>query len=743
MATANARAARLVEQEAGTTMSKSNGSPPAKRSLDWPGTDATTGLACLVMIARYHGLATDPAQIKHRFHTRGAPMTAVDIVRALKETGLKARLVKSGWRRLAHLQLPAILERKDGGFCVLAKAGHDKALIQFPGEGRAKPRTRKEIEKLWTGNLILATRRLSNDTPRKFGIGWFISTLLKYRSIMWEVTLASFFIQTFALATPLVFMIVIDKVLTHRALSTLDVLVVALATVAVFEVVLTALRSYLLSHTTNRIDVELGVRLFRHLMSLPLSYFNSRRVGDSVARIRELDVVRGFLTGSALTLILDLLFAVVFIAVMFLFSPFLTLIVICALPLFLLISLVMTPLLRSRLDDKFNLGAENQAFLVEALTGIETLKNTAAEPQLQRHWEERLANYVSAAFASGKLANINNQAISFISKGLIVILLWLGARLVMDGALTVGQLIAFNMLALRVNAPILRIAQVWQEFQQMRISMRRLADILDSPTEPTFNPGRATPPAIKGQVTFEQVGFRYRRDGPEVLSDVSFEIEQGQVVGIVGRSGAGKSTLVRLIQRLYVPDRGRVLIDGTNLNTVDAAWLRRQIGVVSQDSVLFDRSVRENIAFADPSIDMEQIVSVAKLSGAHEFITELPDGYETLIGERGCQLSGGQRQRIAIARALLPDPRLLILDEATNELDYESERIIRDNMKRICEGRTVFIVAHRLSTVKSCDRILTLDRGRLVEQGDHVTLLENGGSYSALYRSQESNHVIA
>ena len=724
-------------------MKKGNGSLPAKRSLDWPGNDATTGLACLVMVARYHGLATDPAQIKHRFHTRGAPMAAVDVVRALKETGLKARLVKSSWRRLAHLQLPAILERSDGGFCVLAKVSDDKALIQVPGEGRAKPRTREELEKIWTGNLILVTRRLSKATPRKFGIGWFVSTLLKYRSIMWEITFASFFIQTFALATPLVFMIVIDKVLTHRALSTLDVLVVALAAVAIFEVVLTALRSYLLSHTTNRIDVELGVRLFRHLMSLPLSYFNSRRVGDSVARIRELEVVRGFLTGSALTLVLDLLFAVVFLAVMFLFSPFLTFIVIGALPLFLFISLVMTPILRSKLDDKFNLGAENQAFLVEALTGIETLKNTASEPHMQRHWEERLANYVSAAFASGKLANINNQAISFVSKGLIVLLLWLGARLVMDGALTVGQLIAFNMLALRVNAPILRIAQVWQEFQQMRISMRRLADILDSPAEPAFNPGRATPPPIKGRITFEQVGFRYRRDGPEVLSDVTFEIEPGRVVGIVGRSGAGKSTLVRLIQRLYVPDRGRVLIDGTNLNTVDAAWLRRQIGVVSQDSVLFDRSVRENIAFADPSIDMEQVVNAAQLSGAHEFITELPDGYETLIGERGCQLSGGQRQRIAIARALLPDPRLLILDEATNELDYESERIIRDNMKQICAGRTVFIVAHRLSTVKHCDRILTLERGRLVEQGDHASLLESGGSYSALYRSQESNHVIA
>ncbi len=725
------------------TMNTDNGSTSTRRSLDWPGNDTTTGLACLVMVARYHGLATDPAQIKHRFHRRGAPMTAVDVVRALKDIGLKASLVNSSWRRFAHLQLPAILERKDGSFCVLAKVADDKALLQCPGEGRATPRTREEIEEMWTGRLILTARRLFKETPHKFGIGWFISTLLKYRSIMWEVTLASFFIQAFALATPLVFMIVIDKVLTHRALSTLDVLVFALAAVAIFEVVLTALRAYLLSHTTNRIDVQLGVRLFRHLLSLPLSYFNSRRVGDSVARMRELEVVRSFLTGSALTLILDLFFAVVFLAVMFLFSPFLTMIVIGALPIFLVISLVMTPMLRGKLDDKFNLSAENQSFMVEALTGIETLKNMAAEPHMQRHWEERLASYVGTAFASGKLANITNQAISFVSKGLVVLLLWLGARLVMDGALTVGQLIAFNMLALRVNAPILRIAQIWQEFQQMRVSMRRLADILDAPSEPIFSPGRATPPTIKGQVTFDHVGFRYRSDGAEALSDVSFEVDPGQVVGVVGPSGSGKSTLVKLIQRLYIPERGRVLIDGTNLNTVDTSWLRRQMGVVSQDTVLFNRSVRENIAFADPSIDMERIVAAAALSGAHEFITELPDGYETVIGERGSQLSGGQRQRIAIARALLPDPRLLILDEATNELDYESERIIRENMQRICAGRTVFIVAHRLSTVRHCERILTLDKGRLVEQGDHVTLLENGGRYSALYRSQDSHHVSA
>ncbi len=702
-----------------------------------------TGLACLALMARFHGLAVDSAQIGHRYGRHDKPLGAFDLVRSLMGLGLKGKIVESTWDQLSRLQLPCILERKDGRFCILAKVTEDSALLQFPGQVRATARSRSRIEGHWTGRLIMVGRRWYQTEQRKFGFGWFASAVLKYRSMMREVILASFFIQLFALATPLVFMIIVDKVLTHRTLSTLDVLIFALAVVAVFEVLLSGLRTYLMSHTTNRIDVELGVRLFRHLMALPLRYFDSRRVGDSVARMRELEVVRNFITGSALTLILDLFFTVVFLGVMFLFSSFLTMIVILTLPIFFGVSFLMTPLLRGKLDDKFNRSAENQSFLVEAVSGIETLKGTAAEPHMQRDWEERLASYVGTAFHSGKLANATNQAISFTSKALVVLLLWLGARLVMDGGLTVGQLIAFNMLALRVNAPILRIAQVWQDFQQMQVSMTRLADILDVPAEPVFTPGRATPPEIQGRVRFEHVTFRYRPDGPEVLSDISFEVNPGEVVGIVGASGSGKSTLLKLLQRLYTPERGRVLVDGTDLAMVDTSWLRRQIGAVSQDTILFNRSVRGNIVFADPSIEIERVVEVAKLAGAHEFILELPDGYETGVGERGGQLSGGQRQRIAIARALVTNPRLLILDEATSALDYESERLVQRNMRSICEGRTVFIVAHRLSTVKDSDRILTLDRGRLVETGNHETLLDNNGRYAELYRIQEGPHVVA
>lgn len=709
------------------------------------------GLGCIVVLAHYHGVPVETAQVTHLYGTGRTPLDAMGLVRALRELGFKARRVATSWEQLGRLALPAILEAKDGDYCILAKVTETEALLQYPAEGRSRKFTRADVEAFWTGGLILVTRQGGLQTDGRFGFRWFSGAVKKYRALMGEVLLASAFVQFFALLTPLVFMVVIDKVLSHNSLSTLDVLVFALAVVAVFEVLLNGLRSYLLSHTTNRIDVELGVRLFRHLLALPLSYFESRRVGDTVARMRELEGVRRFITGSALTLVLDLVFTVIFLAVMFAFSPLLAGIVIAVLPLFFVVSFAMTPLLRGKLDDRFGLGAENQSFLVETVTGIETLKSVAAEPHVQRAWEERLADYVKASFHSGHLASVTSQTISFIGKGLILLLLWVGARLVLKGELTVGQLIAFNMLAARVNAPILRIAQIWQDFQQMRISMRRLADILDAPAEPIFRRSRGGLPDLKGEVRCEHVTFRYRPDGPEVLSDVSLDIRPGKVVGIVGASGSGKTTLAKLLQRLYVPERGRILIDGVDLASVDASWLRRQIGVVAQDSVLFNRSVRDNIAFANPTLSIEHVQHAAQLAGAHEFILELPDGYDTELGERGRTLSAGQRQRIAIARALVTNPRLLILDEATNSLDFESERLIQQNMRKICEGRTVFVITHRLSAVREADRVITIERGRVVEDDKPEILLANGGRYAELHRIQagiqgsigEENHAVA
>ena len=477
-------------------------------------------------------------------------------------------------------------------------------------------------------------------------------------------------------------------------------------------------------------------------MALPIAYFQARRVGDSVARVRELENIRNFLTSSALTLTIDLFFTVVFVAVMFLYSPFLTWIVLAAFPFYIGISAGATPMFRRRLTDKFQRGAENQACLVESVTGGETLKAKAVEPQMERRWEALLAAYVSASFRVLSLGNTASQSVQLVSKLASAAILYFGAKLVIDGELTVGELVAFNMLSSRVSMPVLRLAQIWQDFHQARLSVERLGDILNTPAEPAYNPTRAALPPIRGDVSFEHVGFRYRIDGPQVLHDVSLTIPAGQVVGIVGPSGSGKSTLAKLIQRLYVPDSGRVLVDGVDLAMVDTAWLRRQVGDVLQEDVLFNRTVRDNIALADPAMPMPKIIAAATLAGAHEFILELPEGYDTLIGERGSTVSGGQRQRIAIARALVTDPRILIFDEATSALDYESERIIQDNMREIAKGRTVIIIAHRLSTVRLADRIVTIERGRIVEDGTHDELIRKGGRYAALYRLQGGLHEV-
>ena len=700
-------------------------------------------LSCLATLLRFHGLPMGADALGRELPGSDA-ITADDIVRLARQQDLKARRTTSSYDRLSAAPLPALARGHDGSFFILGRCNDDKVLVHRGTGGAAEVMDKGAFEAIWDGTLIFVTRRATlTDFGRQFGISWFMRAIYKYRNLLSQVLLASFFLQIFALISPLFFQVVVDKVLVHRGMTTLDVLLIGLVTVSIFETVLGALRTYVFSHTTNRIDVELGARLFRHLVALPLAYFGARRVGDSVARVRELENVRQFITGSSLTLVIDLFFTVVFIAVMAWYSWWLTVIVLVSLPIYAGISIALTPLFRARVEEKFKRGAENQAFLVETVTGIETLKAMAVEPQMQRRWEEQLAGYVGSSFRVANLGNYASQSIQLVSKLATAGILYFGAKAVIAGDLTVGELVAFNMLASRVSQPVLRLAQVWQDFHQVRQSIQRLGDILNTPPEPSATPGRGALPTVRGAIRFDHVKFRYRIDGPEVLRGVEIDIPAGQVVGIVGSSGSGKSTLAKLVQRLYVPESGRVLVDGIDLAMVDASWLRRQIGIVLQENVLFNRTVRENIALADPGMPLDHVVAASKLAGAHDFILQLPEGYDTIIGERGGTLSGGQRQRVAIARALVTNPRILIFDEATSALDLESEQAIQRNMRHICKGRTVLIIAHRLSTVRHCDRIITIEQGRIVEEGKHEELIGSGGRYALLHRMQSGEVIDA
>ncbi len=699
-----------------------------------------SGLLALVMMARHHGIAVDEAQLRHEF---GQERFSIErILLAAKHLGMTAKTIEQDPDRLERAPLPAIAIDKEGHYCIAVKFGYEggdksrpKIIIQRPGSA-SEILELPTFMALWSGQFIFFTSKASfAEELAKFDFSWFIPAIIKYRKLLGEVLLISFVLQLIGLATPLAFQVVMDKVLVNHAMKTLNVIAIGLVCATLFESVLTGIRTWVFARTSSKIDVELGARLFRHLLALPLAYFQSRRVGDSVARIRELENIRSFLTGNAITLVMDLLFSFVFLGVMLWYSPLLTLIVVISIPVYIAFSVAITPTLRARLNEKFNRGSKNQAFLVESISGIDTVKSMAVEPRWIQNWEKQLAAYVSAGVSANNVSMVASGGVNLVSKLVTVAILWFGAALVVDGKLTVGELIAFNMLSSRVSSPILRLAQLWNDFQQVGISMQRLGDILNAKTEVLGQKTRI--PRLAGAIEFDQVSFRYRPDATDVIREVQLKIAPGEVIGIVGRSGSGKSTLARLLQRLYVPDRGRVLIDGQDLAVIDTTSLRHQLGVVLQENILFTGSIRDNIALANPAFPIETIIEAAQLAGAHEFICEQPEGYDTQVGEHGSGLSGGQRQRIAIARALITNPRILILDEATSALDYESEKILQDNMRKIWAGRTVLIIAHRLSAVRDADRIIVLERGQIAEVGSHAELIaKTGGIYAHLNQLQ-------
>ncbi len=697
---------------------------------------AESGLVALTTLLGMHQVAINPVHLRHELgHQR--PLTAADVLRIAKQQdGVRARAVSATFERLSRLPLPALAEGPQGWFLIGRIAG-DETLVQRPGRAVEKC-TREELARIWSGRIVLvATREGIKEAPQKFGIGWFLPLVVRYRHLIGEVLLLTLAINLLGLAAPLFFQNIIDKVLVHNTQSTLSALVIGFVAVSVMEVVFGWLRTRLYSEMSQKLDVELGAKLFRHLLRLPVAYFEQRRVGDTVTRVRQLETIREFLVNASLFVLVDPAFIVIFLAVMWLYSHVLFAIVMLMLPAYVAVSLLVTGTMRRGLEEKFERGAANNALLVESVSGIQTIKASAVEPQWRDRWERQLAGYSAANQRVVNLGNSSNQLVQLITKLGFAATLFFGAREVMAGALTVGGLVAFNMLAQRVSGPVVRMAQLWQDFQQVRLSIDRLGDVMNVPTEPVRRSGMALP-ALKGGIRFDRVRFRYAAESEWSLEDIEFDLAPGATLGIAGPSGSGKSTLAKLIQRLYVPTSGRILVDDVDIAQIDPSWLRRQIGIVLQENLLFTRSIRENIALGNPATPLEAVMAAATLAGAHEFILRLPHGYDTLIEERGVNLSGGQRQRIAIARALITQPRILIFDEATSALDAETEEIVNNNLKAMARGRTVIIVAHRLSALRPCERIMMMERGRIVEFGGHSDLLARNGRYASLYRRQSS-----
>ena len=659
--------------------------------------------------------------------------------------GLKSQLVELPIAAITRIPTPAIVHYGDS-YAVLYEIDAHTVVAGVPSQGIISCKPAQFIDQLTVNPedlppqvtvLLLTTTK---ETPQeRFGIQWFIPYLSKYRRVLIEVFIASFFVQLAQLANPLVIQLIIDKVIVQNSINTLNVLGILLLVVGIFEALLTTLRTYLFVDTTNRIDMGLGSQIIDHLLRLPLRYFERRPVGELATRINELENIRQFLTGTALTVVLDAIFSIIYIIVMLFYSWQLTLVGLSTIPIFIILTLIASPTISKQLRTKAERNSHTQSYLVEVMSGIQTVKAQNIELQSRFSWQERYARYVAAGFKTVITSTLANSTSSFLNKLSALLVLWLGSYLVLQGELTLGELIAFRIISGYVTSPILRLAQLWQNFQETALSLERLSDIVDTPEEAEVDRQNIPLPAISGGVQFDNVSFRFATSGPLQLSNVNLDIPPGKFVGIVGQSGSGKSTMMKLLLRLYEVESGRILIDGYDISKIELYSLRRQVGVVPQETLLFDGTVQENIALTNPEATSDEIIAAARVAAAHEFIMSLPNGYNTRVGERGAGLSGGQRQRIAIARSILQRPKLLVLDEATSALDYPTERQVCLNLAKAFAGQTVFFITHRLTTVSNADMIIVMDNGRVIEQGSHPELMAAKGHYFYLYQQQEVN----
>ncbi|WP_434632804.1 type I secretion system permease/ATPase [Chromobacterium sp. CV08] len=692
------------------------------------------GLLCLAHAAKHFDITIEPRRLAHHLGRENGMATTQELCRLAHWIGLRARIVDFSIAHLQDIPTPALVPGLTG-FMVLVKVDVDSATVWIPRESDERTISLADFVSLCCGPLLLLGEPRDPRKKVPFGFRWFLPSIMRHTQQFYWVMAISLLLQLIALVSPLFFQSVTDKVLVSRAADSLHVLAIGLLGLVVIEPVFAFMRSWLFGNLACKINAELEGRVFTHLMALPLSYFRTRQVGEVIARVREIDHVRQFLTGSALTLVLDLIFVVIFLVVMLNYSAVLTGILVIALIVCFLMWMVFGPPLRAQALTTYEQNAEANAFLMEAVSGIETLKACATEERFGAHWQMRLTAYLRSQFRMKRLGITAGQVITFIQKAMSAIMLWFGVHAVMKGQMSVGELVAFNMWSSHVVEPVLRLAQIWQDFQHTQVALRRVGDILDEPGEAIGEGGGALH-AVEGALAFEQVRFRYSDTSPEVLKGLNLDIPPGSFIGVTGPSGSGKSTLARLLQRLYLPQQGQILVDGGDIAIADPIELRRQMSIVPQESMLFTGTVADNIRLCKPDATESEVQAAAKLAGADDFIADLPSGYATDVGERGGLLSGGQRQRIALARALITDPRILILDEATSALDYESEAAIMARLPEIIQGRTVISIAHRLNTLRPADRILVMEEGTITESGSHEQLLQLNGQYAKLWALQ-------
>lgn len=698
-----------------------------------------TGVFSIIKVLQHFGVK-DLEKIFEENPDTDDKLTWKKLRKIARKHSIRTSVIRPTLEELREVPFPAMVKMTDGSYAAVGTVNDEVVLMIDPRQQKAVAVPIKEFLEVWNNEILVFSASLSwTYFKKRYNLGWFWRVFLRYKKPLLEVLTASFFLQLMGIGMPLITQVIIDKVIGNAGFSTLTVIGCSMVVFFFMQSLLTFLKTYLLNHTTNKLDAILGTRLFRHLISLPLPYYESRRVGDTILRVNALSKIREFFTGTGLMTVLDVFFSIVFLAFMFWYSVPLTLIALSIVPLYIVQNIWAIPIIRSKIAAVWGTMAANNAFMIESISNIETVKSLAVEPQFVNKWENLLARNIRMNFENTKF-NLFINALSGMLQGIITMaILWYGGHMVMDGYFTLGQLIAFQMISRQAIEPMTKLLTMWPQVQMVGLALERIGDILNTPIEPVINDmGKRGAERVDGAIEFQDVSFRYRVDLPLVLHHINLQVAPGEKVGIVGRSGSGKSTLTSLVQNLYLPAEGRVTVGGVLTTEANLGWLREQIGVVMQENYLFNSSVRDNIAVGRPTATMDEIIRAARLAGAHEFILELKEGYDTKVGERGDNLSGGQRQRIAIARALLANPPILIFDEATSALDYESERIILNNMNAIGQNRTMLIIAHRLSAVRRCNKIIVVDKGKIVESGSHDELMKLGGLYKYLYDQQES-----